>query len=180
MAVQVVCLMWEDCPQAAHDSRRKPAHQSTHRFPHLKGYGFFQHRPWTDPYRKGPSLFRPGPSSQIVAKLFLAPRFPRACRRPIAFTDTLAALVIPPLDETGSQVGAPAIAANQLVRFRLTILLFSERSCRRGLSRAAFFRTALLTAERGVPTRFCSAENRERPTANSCPLSFGNFAWSII
>ena len=135
MAVQVVCLMWEDCPQAAHDSRRKPAPQSPHLFPHLKGYGFFQRRPWTDPYRKGPSLFQARPSSQIVAKLLLVPRFPRACRRPIAFTDTLTASAIPPLDETGSQVGTPAIAANQVVRFRLTILFFPERSCWRSFSR---------------------------------------------
>ncbi len=71
MAVQVVCLMWEDCPQAAHDSRRKPAPQSPHLFPHLKGYGFFQRRPWTDPYRKGPSLFRPGPHLKSWPNYFL-------------------------------------------------------------------------------------------------------------
>jgi hypothetical protein len=33
--------MWEDCPQAAHESRRKPAPQSRRLFPHLKGYVSF-------------------------------------------------------------------------------------------------------------------------------------------
>ena len=63
----------------------------------------------------GPSPFEPGPSSQGVAKLLLDLRLPRPCHRPIAFTETLAASAIPPLDETRSQVIAPAVAANQLV-----------------------------------------------------------------
>jgi hypothetical protein len=116
--------------QPAETGSPKPASISS-----LEGLRFFQRRPWTDPYRKGPSLFQARPSSQIVAKLLLVPRFPRACRRPIAFTDTLTASAIPPLDETGSQVGTLAIAANQVVRFRLTILLFPERSCWRSFSR---------------------------------------------
>jgi hypothetical protein len=64
---------------------------------------------------KGPSPFESGPASHIVVKLFLDLRLPRPCRRPIAFTETLAASAIPPLDETRSQVIAPAIAANQFV-----------------------------------------------------------------
>lgn len=44
----------------------------------------------------------------------------------------LAASVIPPLDKTRSQVVAPAIAANQFIRFRLAALLLPERRC--GLS----------------------------------------------
>jgi len=64
---------------------------------------------------KGPSPFEPGPSSHVVVKLLLDLRLPRPCRRPIAFTETLAASAIPPLDETRSQVIAPAIAANQFV-----------------------------------------------------------------
>ena len=59
--------------------------------------------------------FQPRPSSHVVAKLLLDLRLPRPCRRAIAFTETLAASAIPPLDETRSQVVAPAIAANQLV-----------------------------------------------------------------
>jgi hypothetical protein len=62
---------------------------------------------------KGPSPFELGPSSHVVVKLFLDLRLPRPCRKPIAFTETLAASAIPPLDETRSQVVAPAIAANQ-------------------------------------------------------------------
>ena len=49
----------------------------------------------------GPSPFEPGPSHG-VAKLLLDLRLPRPCRRPIAFTETLAASAIPPLDETRS------------------------------------------------------------------------------
>jgi len=64
---------------------------------------------------KGPSPFEPGPSSHVVVKLLLDFRLPRPCRRPIAFTETLATSAIPPLDETRSQVVAPAIAANQFV-----------------------------------------------------------------
>src|SRR5258708_39271785 len=64
---------------------------------------------------KGPSPFEPGPSSHVVAKLLLDLGLPRPCRRPIAFTETIAASPIPPSDETRSQVLAPAIAANQLV-----------------------------------------------------------------
>ena len=64
---------------------------------------------------KGPSPFKPGPSSQVAVKLFLDLRLRRPCRRSIAFTKTLAASAIPPLDEARSQVVAPAIAANQLV-----------------------------------------------------------------
>ena len=64
---------------------------------------------------KGPSPFEPGPHPQVVVELFLDLRLPRPCRRPIAFTETLAASAIPPLDETRSQVIAPAIAANQFL-----------------------------------------------------------------
>ena len=64
---------------------------------------------------KGPSPFEPGPSSHGVVELFLDLRLTRPCRRSIAFTETLAASAIPPLDEARSQVIAPAIAANQFV-----------------------------------------------------------------
>ena len=53
--------------------------------------------------------------SQVVVKLFLDLRLPRPCRRPVAFTETLTASAIPALDETRSQVVAPAIPANQIV-----------------------------------------------------------------
>jgi hypothetical protein len=66
-----------------------------------------------NPKRKGPSPFEPGHSSEVVFELFLDLRLPRPGRRPIAFTETLAASPIPPLDETRSQVIAPAIAATQ-------------------------------------------------------------------
>ena len=65
--------------------------------------------------KKGPSSLEPGPSSHVVAKLLLDLRLLRPYRRSIAFTETLAASAIPPLDETRSQVVAPAIAANQFV-----------------------------------------------------------------
>jgi hypothetical protein len=58
----------------------------------------------------GPSPFELGPSYLVVAKLLLDLRLPSPCRRPIAFTETLAASAIPPLDETRGQVVAPAIA----------------------------------------------------------------------
>ena len=64
---------------------------------------------------KGQNPFEPGPPSRVVVKLFLDLRLPRPCRRAIAFTETLAASAIPPLDETRSQVVAPTIAENQLV-----------------------------------------------------------------
>ena len=51
---------------------------------------------------KGPSPFEPGPSSHVAVKLFLDLRLPRPCRRPIAFTETLAASANPPLDKTRS------------------------------------------------------------------------------
>ena len=63
--------------------------------------------------RKGPSPFEPGHSSEVVFELFLDLRLLRPGRRPIAFTETLAASPIPPLDETRGQVIAPAIAATQ-------------------------------------------------------------------
>jgi len=52
--------------------------------------------------RARPSPFEPGSSSHVVAKLLLDLRLPRLWRRPIAFTKTLAASAIPPLDETRS------------------------------------------------------------------------------
>jgi hypothetical protein len=61
----------------------------------------------------GQALSSPVPSSPVVVKLTLDPRLPRSCRRPIAFAETLAASAIPSLDETRSQVIAPAIAAEQ-------------------------------------------------------------------
>ena len=64
--------------------------------------------------KKGRTLSSPAPS-HVVLKLFPDLRLPRPCRRPIAFTETLAASAIPPLDETRSQVIVPAIAANQFV-----------------------------------------------------------------
>jgi len=64
---------------------------------------------------KGPSPFEPGPSSHVVGKLLLGLRLPRACRRSIAFAKTFAASAIPPLDETRSQIIAPAVAANQFL-----------------------------------------------------------------
>jgi hypothetical protein len=85
-------------------------------FAHLKGYRFRSASPPDEALNeKGPNPFEPGPSSHVVVELLLDLRLPRLCRRPIAFTETLAASAIPPLDETRSQVIAPAIAANQLV-----------------------------------------------------------------
>src|SRR6266852_6775394 len=84
---------------------------------------------------KGPSPFEPGPSSHVVVKLFLELRLSRPCRRSIAFTKTVAASAITPLDKTRGQVIAPAIAANQFVRFRLTAHLLLERPLRLGLFR---------------------------------------------
>jgi hypothetical protein len=65
--------------------------------------------------RKEAEPLRAGPSSHVVAKLFLDFRLPCPCRRPIPFTETLAASAIPPFDKTRSQVVASAIAATQLV-----------------------------------------------------------------
>jgi hypothetical protein len=62
---------------------------------------------------KRPSPFEPVPHLNSWTKLLLDLRLPRPCRRAIAFTETLAASAIPPLDETRRQVIAPAIAANQ-------------------------------------------------------------------
>src|ERR1019366_790523 len=98
----------------------------------------------------GPSPFEPGPLYHVVAKLLFDLRLTRPCRRPIAFTETLAASAIPPLDETRSQVIAPAIAADQLVGFRLTTHLLPERPCRLGLSRGSLSPDRLLT---GRPRR---------------------------
>src|ERR1019366_9515547 len=86
--------------------------------------------PRCSPEREGAEPFRARSPSQVVAKLLLEVRLPLPCRRAIAFTETLAASAIPPLDKTRSQVIAPAIAANQLVRFRLTAHLLPERPCR--------------------------------------------------
>ena len=84
-------------------------------------------RPWGEALKeKGRALSGPA-LSHLVAKLLLDLRLPRRRRRPIAFTKALAASPIAPLDETRSQVGAPAIAANQLVCFRLAAPLFAER-----------------------------------------------------
>ena len=106
-------------PQAACDAQRKPAPKPRPNLisSTLRGCtGFVQPCPRRSPKRKGGrALFEPGPSSHVVAKLLLDLRLPRPCRRPIAFTETLAASAVPPLDETRSQVVAPAIAANQLV-----------------------------------------------------------------
>ena len=41
----------------------------------LEGLRFFQRRPWTDPYRKGPSLFRPGPHLKSWPNYFLCLAF---------------------------------------------------------------------------------------------------------
>jgi hypothetical protein len=65
-------------------------------------------------------------------KLLLGLSLLRLCRRPIAFTKTLAASAIPPLDETRSQIIAPAVAANEFLWFRLAPHLLPERPC--GLS----------------------------------------------
>jgi hypothetical protein len=62
------------------------------------------------PERLRPSPFEPGHSSEVVFELFLDLRLPRPGRRPIAFTETLAASPISPPDEARSQVIAPAIA----------------------------------------------------------------------
>jgi hypothetical protein len=94
---------------------------------------------------KGPSPFEPGPSSRVVAKLLLDLRLARLCRRPITFAETLAASAIAPLEETRSQVVAPAIAANQLVRFRIIADRFPQRSCGLGFSRCSFLPERLLT-----------------------------------
>src|ERR1700730_14373071 len=83
--------------------------------------------------RKGPSSFEPGHSSEVVFELFLDLRLPRPGRRSIAFTETLAASPIPPLDETGSQVIAPAIAADQFLQLRPARRLLPERPCGLGL-----------------------------------------------
>src|SRR5208337_3142478 len=59
--------------------------------------------------RKGPSPFRAQSFPMSVAYLFLDLRLPRPCRRPIALAEAFAASAIPPLDETRSQVIAPAV-----------------------------------------------------------------------
>jgi hypothetical protein len=78
---------------------------------------------------KRPEPFEPRPSSHIVTRLLLNLRLPCRCRRPIAFTETLAAAASPPLDKTRSQIVALAIAANQFLRLRLAAHLLSERPC---------------------------------------------------
>src|SRR5580704_14478809 len=62
----------------------------------------------TQPFRARSLISRGG-------QLFFDLRLPRPSRRPIAFTETLAASAIPSLDETRSQVITPTIAANQFV-----------------------------------------------------------------
>src|ERR1700730_5194500 len=91
------------------------------------------------------ALSSPAPHLKAWAKLLLDLRLARLCRRPITFAETLAASAIAPLEETRSQVVAPAIAANQPVRFRLIADRFPERSCRLGFSRCSFLAERLLT-----------------------------------
>jgi hypothetical protein len=59
--------------------------------------------------------FRAGPSCHAVAKLFLDLPLLLPCHRSIAFTKTLAASAIPPVDEARSKIITAAIAANQFV-----------------------------------------------------------------
>jgi len=68
--------------------------------------------PNTNICRVGSAEDRYGESEYLVdrRRLLLHFRLPRACCRPIAFTETLAVSAIPPLDETRSEVVAPAIA----------------------------------------------------------------------
>src|ERR1035437_11010906 len=103
-----------------------------------------------DPKRNGAEPFRARSPSHVVANLFLDLRLPRLCHRPIAFTETLAASAIPPLDETRSQVVAPAIAANEFLWFRLAPHLLPERPCRLSLFRGSLLPDRLLT---GRPRR---------------------------
>src|SRR5258705_3406070 len=66
-------------------------------------------------------------------ELFVDLRRRRRGGRSIAFTETLAASPIPPLDKTGSQVIAPAITADQFLQLRLASRLLRERPCGLGL-----------------------------------------------
>src|SRR5260221_5742673 len=83
--------------------------------------------------RKGPSPLEPGPSSEVGLELFVDLRLRRRGGRSITFTEALAASLIAPLDETGSQVIAPAIAADQFLQLRLASRLLPERPCGLGL-----------------------------------------------
>jgi len=76
--------------------------------------GFVQPRP-SNVAEDDRALSSPAPHLQVVLELFLDLRLGRPCGRSVAFTKTLAASAIPPLDETRSKIIAPTIAANQFV-----------------------------------------------------------------
>jgi hypothetical protein len=76
--------------------------------------------------------FEPDPSAEVALELFVDLRLPRSGRRSITFSETLPTSPIAPLDETGSQVIALAIAADQFLQLRLACRLLRERP--RGLN----------------------------------------------
>src|SRR5262249_55541559 len=70
--------------------------------------------------------------SEVALELFLDLRL-RPGRRSIAFTETLAASPITPLDKAGSQIIASAIPTKQFLLFRLASRLLAGLPCGLGL-----------------------------------------------
>ena len=65
----------------------------------------------------GPSFFRARPLPSTSTSLLLDLGLPGPSRRAIALAETFAAPTIASLDEAGGQVAAPAVAADEFLRF---------------------------------------------------------------
>ena len=76
---------------------------------------------------EGPSVRAPDLSTHLLV-LLLASRLLRRCRRSIPFAETLPTPTIASFDEARSQVVRAAVAAHELLCFRLTPSLLHRRS----------------------------------------------------
>ena len=99
--------------------------------------------------RGGPSPSRRPALIEVALELFLDLRL-RPGRRSIAFTETLAASPIPPLDKAGSQIIASAIPTEQFLLFRLASRLLAGLPCGLGLVPATLFGADVEECRKGL------------------------------